>query len=122
MRDNRLMMQYFEWYMKDDGGLWKALKEDASHLKELGIQAVWIPPCCKATGTNDVGYGIYDAYDLGEFDQKNSIRTKYGTKQELHEAIDTLHANGILVYADIVINHKAGADETQKFRAVEVNP
>ena len=24
----------------------------------------------KATGSNDVGYGIYDLFDLGEFDQK----------------------------------------------------
>jgi alpha-amylase len=122
MRENGLMMQYFEWYMKDEGSLWKALKEDAPHLKNLGIRAVWIPPCFKATGTNDVGYGVYDVYDLGEFNQKNSVRTKYGTKQELHEAIDALHANGLQVYADIVINHKAGADETQKFKVVEVNP
>ena len=122
MRENGLMMQYFEWYMNDDGGLWKALKADASHLKEIGISAVWIPPCCKATGTNDVGYGVYDVYDLGEFDQKNTIRTKYGTRQELHEAIEELHENGIQVYADIVINHKAGADETEKIRVVEVDP
>jgi len=122
MRENGLMMQYFEWFVKDDGLLWKSLKEDAPHLKALGISAVWIPPCCKATGVNDVGYGVYDGYDLGEFEQKQTIRTKYGTKQELHEAIDALHTQGIQVYADIVINHKAGADETEKFRVVEVDP
>ena len=80
------MMQYFEWYLEDDGRLWKKLKDDANHLKELGITAIWIPPCMKATSTNDTGYGIYDLYDLGEFDQKGSIRTKYGTKEELLDA------------------------------------
>lgn len=122
MRKNGVMMQYFECFMKGDGSVWKSLKEDAPHLNELGINAVWIPPCCKATSAQDVGYGVYDVYDLGEFDQKNTIRTKYGTKQELHEAIEALHSKGIHVYADIVINHKAGADETEKFMAVEVNP
>lgn len=122
MSKNGIMMQYFESYMKADESVWKSIKEDASHLKELGITGVWIPPCCKATGVNDMGYGVYDVYDLGEFDQKNTIRTKYGTKQELHEAIDALHENGIQVYADIVINHKAGADETEKFMVAEMDP
>ena len=119
---NGIMMQYFEWYLEDDGRLWTKLKDDANHLKELGITAIWIPPCMKATSTNDTGYGIYDLYDIGEFDQKGSIRTKYGTKEELLEAIDMLHDNNIKVYADIVLNHKAAADETQRFMAVEVDP
>ncbi|MFZ2954761.1 MAG: hypothetical protein WA065_08000, partial [Trichococcus flocculiformis] len=44
MAGNGLMMQYFEWYLDDDGQLWNRLKEDAKHLKELGITAVWTPP------------------------------------------------------------------------------
>ena len=116
------MMQYFEWYLDDDGQLWNRLKEDAKHLKELGITAVWTPPAYKATGTNDTGYGVYDLYDLGEFDQKGAVRTKYGTKAEYLAAIEALHAEGIAVYADVVLNHKAGADETERFLAYEVNP
>lgn len=37
---------------------------------------------------NDVGYGAYDLYDLGEFNQKGTVRTKYGTKAQLKSAID----------------------------------
>ena len=122
MAGNGLMMQYFEWYLDDDGQLWNRLKEDAKHLKELGVTAVWTPPAYKATGTNDAGYGVYDLYDLGEFDQKGAVRTKYGTKAEYLAAIEALHAEGIAVYADVVLNHKAGADETERFRAYEVNP
>ena len=29
MAGNGLMMQYFEWYLDDDGQLWNRLKEDA---------------------------------------------------------------------------------------------
>ncbi|WP_336325096.1 alpha-amylase [Porphyromonas pogonae] len=122
MRTNGIMMQYFEWYLPNDGQLWNKLKDDAEHLKSIGVTAVWIPPCYKGTNNNDVGYGAYDLYDLGEFDQKGSVRTKYGTKKELLDCIATLHDNGIAVYADVVLNHKAGGDETQRFMAIEVDP
>ncbi len=122
MRVNGIMMQYFEWYLPNDGNLWNRLKEDASHLREIGVSAVWIPPCYKGTGADDPGYGAYDLYDLGEFDQKGTVPTKYGTKQELLDCISALHDNGISVYADVVLNHKAGGDELQTFTVVEVDP
>lgn len=119
---NGVMMQYFEWNLPDDGKFWKQLKEDAKHLHDISITSIWIPPACKSTKSNDVGYGIYDLYDLGEFDQKGTVRTKYGTIRELKEAIDELHKYNISVYFDAVMNHKAGADYTEKFLAKEVDP
>ena len=119
--ENGVMMQYFEWNMPNDGDLWNQLKRDASHLHAIGITAVWIPPAYKALKQDDEGYGTYDLYDLGEFDQKETIRTKYGTKQQLQEMIDELHKNQVGVYLDAVMNHKAGADYTEKFMAREVN-
>ena len=112
------MIQFFEWNLPDDGKHWKKLKTDAKHLSEIGVSAVWIPPAYKGTSSMDVGYGAYDLWDLGEFDQKGTVRTKYGTKQELIEAIDELHKYGINVYLDVVLNHKAGADETERFMAI----
>lgn len=117
---NGTLMQYFEWDLVNDGKHWQRLKDDAEHLKEIGITAVWLPPCFKAIKQDDVGYGVYDLYDLGEFDQKGTIRTKYGTREELKAAIDALHEVGIQVYADVVLNHKAGADHTENFLAVPV--
>lgn len=119
---NGILMQYFEWHLSDDGKHWQRLKEEAKNLKQMGVTGLWIPPCFKATGITDNGYGIYDLYDLGEFDQKGETRTKYGTKDELLAAIEELHQQGIQVYADVVLNHKAGADGTQRFTAVEVDP
>lgn len=110
---NSVMMQAFEWHLKDDGNYYKELKKKAKDLKASGIDALWLPPFFKATGTNDVGYGVYDLYDLGEFDQKGSVRTKYGTIEELKELIEELHRYDIKVYADVVLNHKAAADFTE---------
>ena len=61
------MMQYFEWNLPNDGQFWNKLKEDAPHLEEMGVTAVWIPPAYKGKEQNDVGYGTYDLFDLGEF-------------------------------------------------------
>ncbi len=117
------MMQYFHWYMPADGSLWKQIKSDAVKLKRLGISAVWLPPAFKASsGGYSTGYDVYDLYDLGEFDQKGSVRTKYGTRQEYIDAVKAIHASGMNIIVDIVLNHKAGGDETEKIQVVKVNP
>lgn len=115
-------MQYFEWRLPNDGTLWKRLREDAFRLRDAGVTAVWIPPACKADEQQDEGYAVYDLYDLGEFDQKGTVRTKYGTKAELQEAIAELHRAGVAVYLDAVLNHKTGGDAVEHVNVVEVNP
>jgi len=118
---NGVMMQYFEWNLPNDGNLWNQLKADAKHLHEIGISAVWIPPAYKADEQQDEGYATYDLFDLGEFDQKNTIRTKYGTKDELKQMIEELHNYKISVYLDAVMNHKSGGDYTERFKVKEVD-
>ncbi|WP_338778016.1 alpha-amylase [Metabacillus sp. FJAT-52054] len=120
--DNGTMMQYFEWYLPNDGQHWNKMKNDTAYLSSIGITALWIPPAYKGASQADVGYGAYDLYDLGEFNQKGTVRTKYGTKAELVSAITSLHSKGINVYGDVVMNHKGGADFTENVTAVEVNP
>lgn len=120
--ENGVMMQYFEWNLPNDGKLWIKLRDDAAHLRGIGVTSIWIPPAYKAHEQQDEGYGTYDLYDFGEFDQKGTVRTKYGTKEELKEMIDVLHRHEISVYLDAVMNHKAGADYTEKFMVKEVDP
>ena len=117
------MIQFFHWYSKGNSKLYDHAKDSAEYLKQLGISAVWFPPAYKANGGGfSVGYDPYDLYDLGEFDQKGTIPTKYGSKEQYLNACKTLQENGISVIADIVLNHKAGGDEKEKFHAVKVNP
>lgn len=70
----------------------------------MGITAAWLPPCYKGSGENDVGYGTYDLWDLGEFDQKGTTRTKYGTKEAFIEAISTAKENGIITYMYVFLS------------------
>jgi alpha-amylase len=111
---NGTMMQYFHWYIADDGQFWNTVKANADDLAQAGFTAMWLPPAYKGlNGKSDVGYGVYDLFDLGEFDQKDSVRTKYGTKDEYLGAIAALHRHGVQVYADTVLNHKMGGDEPE---------
>src|SRR5664279_4688244 len=117
------MLQYFHWYTPGDGNLWKQIKQDAPKLAALGFTAIWLPPAFKAAnGGYSPGYDVYDLYDLGEFDQKGSVKTKYGSRQEYVEAIVALRANGLQVIVDIVLNHKAGGDEIERIKVIKVNP
>ena len=90
-------------------------------LTDIGITAIWLPPAYKGMGgSDDVGYSVYDLYDLGEFYQKGSKETKYGNKEEYIQAIEKLHSYNIQVYGDIVLNHKMGADFTEEINCQEV--
>lgn len=120
---NGVMMQYFHWYNPADGSLWNQVASEAESLAEVGITSLWLPPAYKGIGGGmDVGYGIYDLFDLGEFDQKGSVRTKYGTKEEYLHAIATAQKAGIQIYADVVFNHKLGADEAEEVEATPFDP
>jgi alpha-amylase len=115
---NGVMMQYFHWYIPDDGSLWNQVAEKVEELARIGITSLWLPPAYKGTaGGMDVGYGVYDLFDLGEFEQKGSVRTKYGTKDEYIRAIQVAQKVGISIYADVVFNHKMGADQSEDVEA-----
>ncbi|MBP3867987.1 MAG: alpha-amylase [Solobacterium sp.] len=121
--DHGVIMQYFEWYLPENCGLWKQLKADAPNLAKKGITALWLPPAYKGyLGAKEVGYAVYDLFDLGEFDQKGSVATKYGTKQEYLDAIKACHEAGISVYADIVLNHKVEGDAFENLIVTEYDP
>ena len=84
-------------------------------------------------------------WDLGEFDQKGSIATRWGTKQELLAASVVAHRHGVDILVDAVVNvrvlrlfgnalqliilvssclqqHKLGGDRLETIPAVPVDP
>lgn len=121
--NNSTIFQFFHWYYPSDAGLWNTCAKQAGFLAALGIDYVWLPPAYKsAYGKDEPGYAVYDLFDLGEFDQKGTVATKYGTKEEYLQCIKALHESGIKVLADIVLNHRLGADEQETIDVKKVNP
>jgi len=117
------LLQGFYWNTYPGGTWYDSLAMRAPQLARAGIQSVWFPPPSKGNaGRSDVGYTPYDYFDLGEFDSRGGdqtsgfgafIPTRYGTFTQLKNAIDQLHANGVEVYMDIVLNHRSGGSPEQ---------
>jgi alpha-amylase len=97
------------WNANYPNGWANYLTELAPKLKEMGVDAVWIPPTIKNGGQNSVGYSPFDHYDLGDKFQKGFLKTRMGDKDELLRMVAVLKANGIDVIQDIVFNHADGA-------------
>jgi alpha-amylase len=119
---NPIMLQGFEWHVPADQNHWKRLQKALPNLKDIGVDNIWIPPGCKGMESNGTGYDVYDLYDVGEFYQKGSRATRWGSKETLHELVQSAQDLDVGIIWDTVLNHKAGADFTEKFPAVKVDP
>jgi len=88
---------------------WDHLAKQAHLLRQSGFTAVWLPPVNKgASGGLSVGYDVFDDYDIGSKNQKGTIPTRYGTREQLARCVAVLRANGLDVYLDLVENQRAG--------------
>lgn len=59
---------------------------------------------------------------MGEFDQKGSKSTKWGTKEELVQLCDVAKKHDVGIYWDAVLNHRFAADKKERCQAREVDP
>nr|EAQ71557.1 hypothetical protein MGCH7_ch7g964 [Pyricularia oryzae 70-15] len=120
---NETLFQGFEWHLPADKRHWRRLINLIPSLAPLGITKLWIPPACKGGGGAwSNGYDVYDLYDLGQFDQKGSRATKWGPRTDLDELVRAAGDAGIEILFDAVLNHKAGADSTERVLATRVDP
>ena len=115
-----VMMQTFYWDCPHEEGRefkwWTYVRSKVEALAAVGFTAVWLPPAHKAANLSgpSMGYDPYDYYDLGEFDQKGTVPTWFGSKAELAELIRAAHAHGLGVIGDLVLNHNSGADAPER--------
>ena len=70
-----VMMQAFYWNVPvneagKNGSWYDTLRSKLADMKSAGIRALWMPPPSKGNfGISDMGYGIFDHYDLGNYNQ-----------------------------------------------------
>jgi alpha-amylase len=107
-----VFMQGFYWDSPPGGIWWDSLAQLAPRLASAGFSAIWYPsPVKGAAGTFSMGYDPYDHYDFGEYNQKGTTATRFGTRSSLVNSIDAFHSVGINVYADAVMLFANGGDE-----------
>jgi hypothetical protein len=85
---------------------WEELIQKMPEIAEAGYTSLWLPPPAKAGSVFSVGYDLFDPFDLGEKNQRGTVRTRYGTKAELQQVVAMAHRFGLRVYFDNIMNHR----------------
>ena len=91
------------------GGDFAGLESKLDYLQKLGVNTVWITPiveniedtlnCDGYDGQHNSGYHGYWASDF------TKLNKHLGTPEELQELVDALHARGMKLMVDVVLNH-----------------
>lgn len=97
-----VMLQGFYWDSQNVTG-WTQLADRADDIAR-SFTLVWLPPSASAEGGGPVG-GNNVGYHPRQWNNQTSC---WGTADNLKALISKLHAGGVKVIADIVINHRAG--------------
>lgn len=79
----------------DGVGDLRGVLQRVDHLAELGVDVVWFSPLYRSP-QDDNGYDISDYQDVDPL---------FGTLDDLDEVVAALHARGIKVVMDLVVNH-----------------
>jgi len=118
-----VFIEGFYWNSTPGGIWWDSLAHLAPRLASAGFSAIWFPPPTKgAAGSLSMGYDIYDQYDVGDYNQKGTVATRFGTRSSLVNAIQSYHNNGMQVFADAVMGHMDGGDQKVPYDCIPTNP
>ncbi|MBI5727926.1 MAG: T9SS type A sorting domain-containing protein, partial [Ignavibacteriales bacterium] len=105
-------LQGFYWNSLPGGVWYDSLAKLAPRLASAGFGGIWFPsPAKGAAGALSMGYDPYDHFDFGDYNQKGSVETRFGSRAELEAAIRAFHNVGMQVYADAVMNHMIGGEQ-----------
>ncbi|KAH9609176.1 hypothetical protein KSS87_002402 [Heliosperma pusillum] len=90
-----ILCQGFNWESHKSGKWYLELQQQAAELSSLGFTIVWFPPPTESVSPE--GYMPKDLYNLN---------SRYGTMDELKDAVKQFHKVGIKVLGDAVLNHR----------------
>ncbi|WP_191983600.1 glycoside hydrolase family 70 protein [Loigolactobacillus backii] len=108
--DSHMIYEDFSLYQPEptstENHAYNIIAQNAELFNNLGITDFWMAPAYTPFGMSryNEGYSMTDRYNLGT----NANPTKYGSGEELANAIATLHSAGLKVQEDIVMNQMIG--------------
>ncbi|MCO6401032.1 MAG: hypothetical protein J5I99_07390, partial [Verrucomicrobia bacterium] len=108
-----VMMQWFETD-------WDEMYQKLPRAAQVGYDSLWVPPPTKApigasTKWANVGYNLYDRFDIGDVPQRGTLETRYGSRGSLRAMVDNAHNLGIKIIPDIVMNHNANGPDFREY-------
>ena len=100
-----VILQGFHWYADNywyhpPNGWWGVLAQNAGEVGRSGFDLIWFPPASNGS------YYPNEWYNLD---------SQWGTKAALIQAVGAMHAAGVKVVADIVLNHRNGTNNWLDF-------
>ena len=108
--DSHMIYEDFSLFQPEptsqDEHAYNIIAKKADLFAKLGITDFWMAPSYMPFGMSryNEGYSMTDRYNMGT----NSNPTKYGSGQELADAIAALHTAGLKVQEDLVMNQMIG--------------
>lgn len=121
--DSHVIYEDFSLYQpestSESNRMYNVLQQNAQQLADMGITDVWMAPAYTTFSMSRYheGYSVTDRYDLG----MDSNPTKYGTGQELADAIAALHQAGMKVQEDLVMNQMLGLSGQEAVTVTRAN-
>ena len=97
-KDSVVYQIYPRSFRDSDGdgiGDLRGIVEKLDYIQTLGVDVVWLSPVYKSPN-EDMGYDISDY---------RSIMDEFGTLADWEELLEGLHARGIRLVMDLVVNH-----------------
>ncbi len=87
------------------GGDWAGLAARVPYLTELGVTAVWITPPYRQVALAPRGCGYHGYWADFRVPDDGELEPRLGDAASLTRLVDVLHAAGIRVIFDLVVNH-----------------
>ena len=91
-------------FMDSDGdgiGDLQGIISKLDYLKELGVDVLWLSPIYDSPN-DDMGYDIRDY---------KKIMTEFGTMEDFDQMLEEIHARGMKLVMDLVVNHTSDEHE-----------
>ena len=103
-------------------GDFKGLIERLDYIKALGFTAIWITPVVQNASGYD--YHGYHAMDFTKVDLRYESRKEWGASEDVKfsDLIEAVHARGMKLILDIVLNHSGNLGEATLCRMFDRDP
>lgn len=104
-----VMMQWFETE-------WEEMYRRLPEVGEFWYDSIWIPspskgPTGKGTKWGNVGYNLYDRFDVGQIPQRGSYATRYGDLGQLKQLVRNAHQIDVKMVPDVLMNHNGNGPD-----------
>ncbi|KAK5133489.1 hypothetical protein LTR08_007626 [Meristemomyces frigidus] len=101
------------------GGGYKGIQNNLDYIQNMGFDAVWISPVTsQIIGDTVYGYAYHGYWQQNLYE----LNTNFGTASDLKALSAALHARGMYLMVDVVVNHNGWSGASTTVDYTQFNP